>query len=79
MISLPDQPHAAGGGGVGGVGKCPRWFQPSRTSFIFKQYLRDFATFTKMYWRTRFFKSFMSRVYLVAMAIRFSTPRLVKC
>ena len=35
-----------GEGGGGGSGKCPRFFQPSRTSLLFKQYLRNLATFT---------------------------------
>ena len=42
------------GGGGGGGGKCPRRFQLSRTSLIFKQYLPNLATFTKIYWKTRF-------------------------
>ena len=42
-----------GGGGGGGGGKYPRRFQLSRTSLIFKQYLPNVATFTKIYWRTR--------------------------
>ena len=41
-----------------GEGECRRWFQPSRTSLLFKQYLRNFATFTKIYWRTRFRENF---------------------
>ena len=32
-----------------GGGKCQRRFQPSRTSLLFKQYLRNFATFAKIY------------------------------
>ena len=32
----------------GGGGECPLWFQSSITSLLFKQYLRNFATFTKM-------------------------------
>ena len=36
-------------GGGGGGGKCPRRFQLSRTSLIFKQYLQNVATFTKIY------------------------------
>ena len=35
-------------------GKCPRWFQPSRTSLLFKQYPQNFATFTEIYWKTRY-------------------------
>ena len=37
------------GEGGGGGGKCPRRFQLSRTSLIFKQYLPNMATFTKIY------------------------------
>ena len=55
----------------GGGGKCPRRFQLSRTSLIFKQYLPNVATFTKIYWRTRFWKNFASRVKHVAMQPHF--------
>ena len=41
-----------------GGGKCLRRFQLSRTSLIFKQYLPNVATFTKIYWRTRFWKNY---------------------
>ena len=51
-----------GGGGGGGGGKCPRQFQLSKTSLIFKQYLPNVAIFTKIYWRTRFWKKSASRV-----------------
>ena len=51
-------PIPAGRGGGGGDGKCPRRFQLSRTSFIFKQYQPNVATFTKIYWGTRFWKKF---------------------
>ena len=64
--------------GGGGGGECPRRFQLSRTSLIFKQYLPNVATFTKIYWRTRFWKTFASRVSHVAMATAFSTPCLLK-
>ena len=47
-------PIPPGGVGGGGGRKCPRRFQLSRTSLIFKQYLLNVATFTKIYWRTRF-------------------------
>ena len=62
----------------GGGGKCPRRLQLSRTSLIFKQYLLNVATFTKIYWRTRFWKKFASKVSHVAMATVFSTPCLLK-
>ena len=71
-------PIPPGRGGEGG-GKCPRRFQLSRTSMIFKQNLQNVATFTKIYWRTRFWKNFASRVSHVAMATTFSTPCLLKC
>ena len=54
----------------GGGGEYPYWFQPSRTSLLFKQYLQIFATFNIIFWRTR--------VQFVAMEIRISTPCLVK-
>ena len=62
----------------GGGGKCPRRFQLSRIPLIFKQYLPNVATFTKIYWGTRFWKNFASRVSYVAMATTFSTPCLLK-
>ena len=40
----PIRPGRDGGGGGGGGGKCPRRFQFSRTSLIFKQYLPNVAT-----------------------------------
>ena len=58
--------------------KYPRQFQLSRTSLLFKQYLPNVATFTKIYWRTRFWKNFASRVQHVAMAASFLTPCLLK-
>ena len=64
-------------GGGGGGGKCPRRFQLSRTSLIFKQYLLNVASFTSIYWGTRFWKNFASRVSHVAMATAFSTPCLL--
>ena len=66
------------GGGGGGSGKCPRRFQLSRTSLIFKQYLPNVATFTKIYRRTRFFKDFALRVSLVAIATPILTLFLLK-
>ena len=66
-----------GGGGVGG-GKCPRRFQLSRTSLIFKQYLPNVVTFTGICWRTRFWKKFASKVSHIAMATAYSTPCLLK-
>ena len=63
---------------LGGSGKCPRRFQLLRTSLIFKKYLQNVATFTKIYWETRFWKNFASRVSHVAMATTFSTPCLLK-
>ena len=45
--------------GGGGGGKCPRRFQLSRNPLKFlKQYLPNVATFTKMFWGTRFWKKF---------------------
>ena len=44
----PIRPCGVGGGRGGGV-ECPRRFQLSRTSSIFKQYLPNVATFTKIY------------------------------
>ena len=41
---------------VGGGRKCPRRFQLSIISMKFKEYLPNVATFTKIYWRTRFWK-----------------------
>ena len=67
-----------GGGGEGGGGKCPRRFQLSRTSLIFKHYLPNLTTVTKIYRRTRLCKNFASRVPLVAMATPFLTPCLLK-
>ena len=69
-----------GGGGGGGSGgrKCPRRFQLSRTSLIFKQYLPNVATFTGICWRTRFWKKFASKVSHIAMATAYSTPCLLK-
>ena len=64
------------GGGGGGGGKCLRRLQLSRTSLIFKQYLPNVATFTKIYWRTRFWKNFASRASHVA--TEFSTPCLLE-
>ena len=58
--------------------KCPRRLQLSITSLIFKQYLPNVATVTKIYWRTRFWKIFASKVSHVAMAAAFSTPCLLK-
>ena len=69
-------PHDGGGGGGGG--KCERRFELSRTSLIFKQYLPNVATFTKIYWETRFWKNFASRASHVAMATAFSTPCVLK-
>ena len=63
---------------LGGGGECLRRFQLSRTSLIFKQYLPNVATFTKIYWGTRFWKNFASRVSHVAMATTFLTPCLLK-
>ena len=74
LIANSINPIPPGGGG----GKCPCRFQLSRTSLIFKQYLRKVAIFTKIYWETRFWKNFVSRVSHVAMATTFSTPHLVK-
>ena len=71
-------PISAGRGGGGGDGKCPRRFQLSRTSFIFKQYQPNVAIFTKIYWGKRFWKKFASGVSHVAMATTFSTPCLLK-
>ena len=65
-------------GGGGGGGKCPRRFQLSRTSLIFKQYLPNVATFTKVYWGTRFWRNFASTVSHVATGTIFSTPCLLK-
>ena len=62
-----------------GSGKCPRQFQISRTFLIFKQYLPNVATFTKIYWGTRFWKKLASRVSHVAMATTSLTPCLLKC
>ena len=69
-----------GGGGGGGEEseKCPRRFQLSRISLIFKQYLPNVATFTKIYWKTRLCKKFASRVSLVGMATPFLTQCLLK-
>ena len=67
-----------GGGGRGGSEKCPRRFQLSRISLIFKQYLPNVATFTKIYWKTRLCKKFTSRVSLVGMATPFLTQCLFK-
>ena len=53
-------------------------FKPSKTSLLCRQNLRNLVTFTTIYWRTRFRKNSLLRVYFVAMATRFSTPRLVK-
>ena len=81
MILLPDQPHAAGGG-------CGVWeeSESARADFNLRElpsYLSNtyeiLPLLLKCIGEQDFFKSFMSRVYLVAMAIRFSTPRLVKC
>ena len=65
-------------GGGGGGGECPRRFQLSRTPLIFKQYLLNVATYTKIYWETRFRKNFASRVSHVAMVTTFLTPCLLK-
>ena len=62
----------------GGGGKCPHRLQLLRTSLIFEQYLPNVATFTKIYWGTRFWKSFASTASHVAMATTFSTPCLLK-
>ena len=70
--------HIPPGGGGGGVGKCPRRLQLWRTFLIFMQYLPNVATFTKIYWRTRFWKNFASRISHVAMATAFSKPCLLK-
>ena len=53
-----------GGGGWGRKVPAPI------TSLIFKQYLPNVATFTRIYWGTRFWKNFAS--------ITFSTPCLLK-
>ena len=71
-------PIPPGVGGGGGGGKCPRRVQLSRTSLMFKQYLPNVATLTKIYWGTRFRKNFASRVSYVAMATIFLTPCLLK-
>ena len=78
FVIISVNPIRPGGGGWGGGGKCPCRFQLSRTSLIFNQYLPNAATFTKIYWRIRFWKNFASRVSHVAMAIPFSTPCLLK-
>ena len=65
-------PPEGGGGGAGGG------FQLSRTSLIFKQYLLNVVTFTKIYWKTRFWTNFPSRVSHDAIATAFSTPCLLK-
>ena len=62
-----------GGGGGGGSAR----FQFSTTSLIFKQYLLNMATFTKIYWKTRLWKNFALRVSHVALVTAFSTPCLV--
>ena len=53
------------GQGGGGAERVPA---AERISFLFKQYLlvRNVATFTKIYWRSRFRKMFLSWVSLVA-------------
>ena len=48
------------GGGGGGRSARADQFQLSRTSLMFKQYLPNVATLTKIYWRTRFWKNFVS-------------------
>ena len=45
---------------------------------IFKEYLPNVATFIKIYWRTRFWKKFASRLSRVAMVTPCSTPCLLK-
>ena len=64
-----------GGGGGGGVGKCPRRFQSSRTSLLFKQYLRNFALLLKFIGEQDSIKTFCQGYHMVT---RFSTPCLVK-
>ena len=61
-----------GGGGMGRKVPAPI------TSLIFKQYLPNVATFTKIYWGTRFWKNFASRVSQFAISITFSTLCLLK-
>ena len=48
------------------------------TSLIFKQYLPNVATFTRIYWKKRFRKNFASKESHVAMATPFSSPCLLK-
>ena len=74
LLNINAIPPRGGGGGE----KCSRQFQLSRTFLIFKQYLPNVDTFTKIYWATRFWKNFASRVSHVAMATTFSTPCLLK-
>ena len=45
-------------GGGGGEGGSARSFQTSRTSLLFKQYLRNFATLTKFIGEQDFVKMF---------------------
>ena len=47
------------GGGEGGVPALISTFE--NFLVIFKQYQRNFATLTKIYWRTRFRKKILSR------------------
>ena len=72
--SLSDylNPIPPGGGGGGGVPA------PISTFENFLDTNLNVATFTKIYWRTRFLKKFASRVSHVAMATAFLTPCLLK-
>ena len=73
---LLTQPYFAGGGGGGGV----------RADFNFRELPRYLSNTYQMwplllkfiYWGTRFWKNFASRVSHVAMATTFSTPSLLK-
>ena len=66
------------GGGGGGAESARADFNFPGTFLIFKQYLPNVATFTKIYCRTKFWKNFASRVSHVVMATVFSTPCLLK-
>ena len=76
----PIRPRGRRGGGGGR--KVPALcFQPSRTSLLLKIYLRNFATFTKIYWKARFRKKVFVKGISCChgkIATQFSTPCLVK-
>ena len=67
-----------GEGGGGGGRKVPGPISAFENFLDIQAIPTKCGPFTKMYWRTRFWKIFASRVSYVAMATPSSTPYLLK-